>query len=121
MNGLTWQRARAAWWVLGAIVVARAQIRRSGIEGLAVRPAPQTPHEARSWAQTLVRVLARNCLTRSAVRQAWYAGQGRPVDLVVGVTPPSVAFRAHAWLEIDDPAAWADYCELARRAPRLSG
>ena len=36
--------------------------------------------------------------------QRWEAGQGVPVELVVGVTAPGPGFRAHAWLTTDADA-----------------
>jgi hypothetical protein len=46
------------------------------------------------------------------VLQAWHAAQGRPRDLVIGVTAPSAGFQAHAWLDGENPGAFE---ELLRR------
>jgi hypothetical protein len=111
-------RGRAAWWALRATAIARGQLGRGGVDALDIPPAPPTPAEARTWAQHVVRLCAKNCLVRAAVRQAWYAGQGREVDIVIGVTSPSEGFRAHAWLAIDPPQTYEGYEELARRPAR---
>lgn len=59
------------------------------------------------------------CLVESAVRQAWWAGQGVDRDLVIGVNPSGDVFEAHAWLEGDRPPAEAGFTEITRRpAPR---
>lgn len=112
------ERVRAGWWAVRATGIARSQIRRAGVEALDVPPAPMTPAEAKGLARLAVCTLARNCLVQAAVRQAWYAGQGVSVDLVVGVTPPSDGFRAHAWLAIDPPDTFEGYEELLRRPSR---
>jgi hypothetical protein len=38
------------------------------------------------------------CLERSLVLQRWLASQGRPTEVVIGVSAPGEAFAAHAWL-----------------------
>jgi Transglutaminase-like superfamily len=57
------------------------------------------------------------CLVNSIVLQSWYAAHGEPRDLIVGVTEPGDAFKAHAWLEGDSPHGDGPFLELLRRPP----
>lgn len=108
-------KLRAAWWALRAARAARRRLARGGLDALALPPVPPLPHGAAAGIDLALRLGVRNCLVRSAVRQAWYAARGREHDLVIGVTTPSSGFRAHAWLDGDPPEASEGYVELTRR------
>ena len=47
--------------------------------------------------------------------QAWHAAHGEPRDVIVGVTAPGAEFRAHAWLDGEEPCAGDRFAELTRR------
>jgi hypothetical protein len=52
------------------------------------------------------------------VLQRWRAAQGDPRDVVVGVFGSGDDFRAHAWLEDEEPAGdESAYRELVRIRP----
>ena len=57
------------------------------------------------------------CLVRSLVLQQWLADHDEPVDLIIGVTPPSQGFRAHAWLDRPNEEGTEGYTELHRLPP----
>lgn len=106
---------RAAGWTALAVVRARRQLRGGGLDRLSLRPAPfLTPAAVRGVLGVLRRTRSA-CLVRSSVLQAWYAGQGERRDLVVGVTPPSGGFRAHAWLDGEAGCPDGQFTELLRR------
>ena len=108
-------KLRAAWWALRGARAARRQLAEAGLDALVLPPVPPLPHGAAAGVDLALRLGIRNCLVRSAVRQAWYAAHGREYDLVIGVTTPSKGFRAHAWLEVDPPEASDGFEELLRR------
>jgi hypothetical protein len=52
------------------------------------------------------------------ILQRWRAAQGDPRDVVVGVLGPGDRFRAHAWLDDEEPTENEDaYRELVRIHP----
>lgn len=104
------QAARTAAWTLLAL-----RRTRSALAGAGQPTTLPTPPKAPSAHPVVLRVLGlgrARCLSRSAVRQAWLAGQGDPRDLIIGVTAPSTGFRAHAWLDGDRDGA--GFTELSR-------
>ena len=105
--------ARAAGWATRALLRARRQLRKGGVDALAVPPPPALPRDAWRGVNAIVGRVDPTCLERAAVRQRWYAAHGDERDLVIGVTSPSGGFKAHAWLEGDEAAA--EYHELTRR------
>jgi hypothetical protein len=94
-------RLGAAWWALRAVRAARRALANGGLDALVLPPVPALPYSAKGAVTVTLRLSARNCLVRSAVRQAWYAAHGREYDLIIGVTAPARGFKAHAWLEGD--------------------
>ena len=106
---------RAASWAVGAARQARRVLSEGGLDDLVLAPPPPLPARAGRGVSLAVRVVARNCLVRAAVRQAWYAAHGRPIDLVIGVTAPAEGFKAHAWLDGDPDGEAAGFRELTRR------
>ncbi len=108
---------RAAWWTLRAVRAARRQLRSGSFDSLALPAVPETPLFAERGMTSMLRRLQTTCLEQVVVRQAWYAAQGSPRDLVIGVTAPSSGFEAHAWLDGDLPDHQEGFQELLRRAP----
>ncbi len=107
---------RGALWAARRLRRPRAR-RHAGQVELAFAPPP--PRERARGAAAgrgvyaVVRRASPTCLERAVVLQLWEAAQGRRRDVVVGVSAPSVGFRAHAWLEGEPDD---DYEELFRRA-----
>lgn len=85
-------------------------------------PPPRVADGARDGAQAALALLGATCLRQAVVLQRWDAAHGRPRDLVIGVTAPGgrapgeEGFRAHAWLDGDDPCHAAGFAELTRVA-----
>ncbi len=112
-----WEAVRTAAWTARALRRTRSSLARTG-HLTALPGAPKAP-SARPVVLLVLGAGRAKCLSRSAVRQAWLAAQGDPRDLVVGVTAPSTAFRAHAWLDGDPDGA--GFTELSRSpAPTAS-
>jgi hypothetical protein len=57
---------------------------------------------------------------RALILQAWFAAQGDPREVVIGVTPPSKGFKAHAWIAGEAPCHDENFTELTRW-PQTSG
>ena len=106
---------RAAWWAARALVRARRQLKRGGIDAVTLPRPPDLPRDAWRGVNAVVRRVDPTCLERAIVRQRWYAAHGDRRDLVIGVTPPATGFKAHAWLEGDDPGTIEGLRELTRR------
>jgi hypothetical protein len=103
---------RAAFWALRAVGTARRQLRRDGLNRIELPSPPRVPESASRGVQAALRRQPATCLERALVLQRWYAAQGRPHDVVIGVAGSSETFEAHAWLEGEDPGR--DYLELSR-------
>ena len=111
---MVWRLVRLAAWTLRARLRARGQVRTEGLAGLHIGPpAPDSP-DATRVVRLVLRLTRANCLARSVVLQQWYGSRGHPHDVVIGVTPPSRGFRAHAWLERPGQLTRSDYAEIAR-------
>ena len=106
---------RAAWWTFRAARSARRQIAAGRFDAVRLPPVPVLPPEAARGVAAVLRRRDDTCLVRATVRQRWWAAQGSPRDLVIGVTPPSSGFLAHAWLEGDPPCHDATFHELRRQ------
>ena len=66
----------------------------------------------------MLRRLPTTCLERAMIEQRWQAANGNPRDVLVAVRGPAAGFRAHAWLEGDEPPAdESGYRELLRIQP----
>lgn len=113
MNGIA--TVRAGWWTLLAIERARRQLRRGGAGAFHVKPPPKLPPEAEKGVHVVLRFRRHTCLVRAVVRQQWFASQGSPRDIVIGVTAPNSEFQAHAWLDGDPPCHSEGFEELVRR------
>lgn len=77
-------------------------------------PAPSLGVNVFRGPRIVLRLLRATCLERSLIMQRWLADNGEPVDLVIGVSPPSQGFTAHAWLDADGDRAGAGYTEIER-------
>jgi hypothetical protein len=107
---------RAAWWAWRAARRADRSLRDGGLDGaLAVRPPPRLPAAAERGVRAALRRTEDTCLVESIVLQRWYAAHGEPRDLIVGVSDPTDEFRAHAWLDGEEPHADGPFHELLRR------
>lgn len=105
---------RALLWTARALHSTRRQVRRH--LAVVVVPAPRRPVAVHTrWVRAVVRRTPTTCLVQALVLQRWQLGLGDPRDVVVGVTPPSRGFRAHAWL--DGTPAGGDFQELRRIPP----
>jgi transglutaminase superfamily protein len=72
------------------------------------------PAESERGVHAVLRRVPATCLHRAAVLQAWHAAHGQPRDLVIGVSPPSKGFTAHAWLAGESSTQQVDLEELLR-------
>jgi len=106
---------RGAAWAWFASVAVRRQLRTRRLEGVRVPPPPRLAPGATRGVLAMLRRRRDTCLVQASIRQAWFAAQGEPRDLILGVTPPSAGFRAHAWLAGDAEDGAGDYTELSRR------
>jgi hypothetical protein len=106
---------RAGWWTFRASRSARRQLRDTSFEVVDLPPVPPLPSSAELGVLAVLRLRRERCLVQATIRQAWFAAQGSPRDLVIGVTAPSGGFRAHAWLDGDPPCHEAGFQELVRR------
>jgi len=104
-------------WAVVAVIRARRELRRQGLEAVAVASPPALPPHAVRGVGFVLRARPSTCLERALVLQAWHAAHGSPRAIVIGVAGSSRAFRAHAWLEGELPGT-ADYEELVRLPPR---
>jgi hypothetical protein len=108
----------AAWWALRASWRTRWRLRRGGLDAALYPSAPpDRPAEAERGVRAALRRRGDTCLVSSIVLQSWYAAHGDPRDLIVGVTEPGDAFKAHAWLDGDSPHGDGPFLELLRRPP----
>ena len=105
---------RGAWWALGAVRSVRRQLRRRAPHAVRV-PAPPAPTPgAGRGVGAVLRCVSPSCLECALVMQRWLGAMGTPRAVVIGVTAPGPAFRAHAWLD-GEPAP--GFSELTRIEP----
>jgi hypothetical protein len=110
---------RAALWTLRAARSVRKQLGAGQPMPQRLPAVPRVPATAERGMKGVLTRREDTCLVRALVRQAWFAAHGSPRDLVIGVTPPSAGFRAHAWLDGDPPCHDEGYHELVRRPANL--
>ena len=106
---------RAAAWTLRAVRVAQRTYAQPGVRDVTLPAVPDLPPGAVRGVNAVLHRTGQRCLVRATVRQAWQAAHGDPRELVIGVTPPSAGFKAHAWLDGDPPCHAEGYTELLRR------
>lgn len=109
---------RAALWAARSVRRARRELRRSGYEGITLPLVPALPESASRGVNAVLRRLPATCLERAVVLQRWRAAQGDPRDVVVGVRGTRANFRAHAWLDDEQPRVdIGEFRELVRLRP----
>ena len=114
----TVRELRAALWAARSVRRARRQLRRTGYEGLTLPSVPDLPESASRGVNAVLRRLPATCLERAVVLQRWRAAHGDPRDVVVGVSGPRADFRAHAWLDDEQPRVdVGEFRELVRLRP----
>jgi Transglutaminase-like superfamily len=106
---------RAAWWTLRAVRRASRQLSDGRLDSVALPRPPLLPASAERGVNGTLRRSKAKCLVQALVRQSWFAAQGLPRDLIVGVTSPGAGFGAHAWLDGDPECHDGDFYELLRR------
>jgi Transglutaminase-like superfamily len=113
------REALGAFWALRAVCSARRQLRSTGHAGIVLPPVPRRPEAAARGVRVVLRRLPATCLERAVILQRWRAAQGDPHDVVVGVLGPGEGFRAHAWLDDEEPVLvdGEQYRELLRIRP----
>lgn len=109
---------RAAWWAQRAARRVRRDLAAGDLDHLAVLQPPPLPGACRARVMAVLGLRRDTCLIRAAVLQEWDAGQGRPRDLIIGVSAPGPGFRAHAWLDGDPEGADDGLDEFTRRPYR---
>lgn len=115
---LTRDELRGLVWALRSVRAARRQLRRTGLTGIVLPPLPSRPAAAARGVRIVLRRLPATCLERAVILQRWRASQGDRRDVVVGVLGAGDSFRAHAWLEDEEPSeAEEAYRELVRIEP----
>jgi hypothetical protein len=105
---------RAAWWTLVALRSVRGQLRAGRLHDIVLPAPPSVPNGAVRGVEAVLRRRRNSCLERAMLLQHWHATQGRPLDVLVGVTG-SDGFVAHAWLEDEPPPS--RFAELFRVSP----
>lgn len=108
------------WWALRAWWRCRRQLRRGGLQAVTLPVPPANRPGAHNGIQRTLTVVRASCLERSLVRQRWFAAQGRPCDIVIGIRGPVADFGAHAWLD-GDPEDTDVFTELKRWPPPREG
>lgn len=108
-----------AAWVLRCLWLLRGHRPNAVLHGgLDLPPPPRAGSRADAAVAAVLRASRATCLRAALVRQRWEAAQGRDREVVIGVTAPSRGFRAHAWLDGDDPCHHEGFEELLRVGPR---
>jgi transglutaminase superfamily protein len=105
---------RAALWTLRALRATRIELRRGRIDGIRIPSPPPLPKSATRGVNAVLRRRPNSCLERSLILQRWVGASGNAPDVIVGVSGPSGAFRAHAWLEGELDGTDQPFHELLR-------
>ncbi len=108
---------RAALWTFFALGRLRRHLRRGGLATARVAPPRTFSSGATRGVTGILRRRKATCLERALVLQRWYAVQGNPRNVIIGVKAPSEGFAAHAWLEGDPAETGAPFRELHRLPP----
>jgi|SRR5579884_2211632 len=106
----------AAWAAIELERLRRA-LRRGGVAAAVVHSPSAAPARGTRGVHAILRRRRATCLERSLILQQWYAAQGAPRDVVIGVTAPAEGFAAHAWLDGDPAEAGSAFREIHRLAP----
>jgi hypothetical protein len=114
----TWDDLRGMVWAVRAFRSVRRQLRRTGYLGIVLPPLPHRVEASARGVRFVLRRLPTTCLERAMIEQRWQAAHGNPRDVLVAVRGPAGSFRAHAWLEGDEPSEDEfGYRELLRIQP----
>jgi hypothetical protein len=108
---------RAAWWTWRTLPRLRGQLSAGKLERVSVTPPPRVPAHAVRGVEAVLRRRENSCLERAILLQRWHVAHGDALDVVIGVTPPGDAFRAHAWLANEPAADPSEFAELFRLKP----
>lgn len=109
---------RGAWWALRSLRIVRRQLPTKRLDEVEVPAPPVVSEPARNAVTAILRVRKATCLEQAFLQQRWASAKGIDKEVVIGVTAPSSGFRAHAWLEGDDPCHSYDFVEIRRQAAR---
>lgn len=105
-------------WAIRAVRSVRRQLRRTGYVGIVLPALPRSPVAAERGVAIVLRRLPATCLERAMIAQRWRAAKGDRRAVVVGVHGSGDRFRAHAWLDGDEPPhEETPYRELLRIEP----
>jgi hypothetical protein len=113
--------ARATAWAVRARYRAFRSVRRGEVTVNQVPAAPALGQGARPAVTAILLLTGSRCLSRSLVMQRWHEAQGDTFDVVLGVTPPSAGFKAHAWLQAPAASAPENGFTEIRRIPGRTG
>jgi hypothetical protein len=111
------QALRAACWATSALTHARRALARRELDEIVLAPPPRLPLAAERGVHAVLRRRSATCLERSLVLQRWRAAHGQRRDVVIGVSGAVADFRAHAWLDGEEPPPDARFDELVRMRP----
>ena len=115
---LTYDELRGVVWALRSVRAARHQLRRTGYQAISLPRVPSRPEASARGVRIVLDRLPATCLERAVILQRWRASLGDPRDVVVGVVGTGEEFRAHAWLDDEQPADDVTaYRELVRIHP----
>jgi hypothetical protein len=105
---------RAALWTQRTLRRARRRLAAGRVSDIVLPPPPELPASARRGVEAILRRRRYTCLEAALVRQCWLAAHGLPSEIVIGVSPRSERFIAHAWIDGEEAAASEQFSELAR-------
>ena len=109
-------KVRAAAWSRRAARAAKAQVQHADDLPTVTLPAPPSLEpKAIGGVRWALRLSRHTCLIESLVLQEWHRAQGDPRDLIIGVQGSADDFKAHAWLDGEEPSAEVEFVELLRR------
>ena len=112
----TQAKLRAALWSRRAARAAKSQVGQGDdlLDVTLPSPPPLEPKAIRG-VRLAFRLSRDSCLIESLVLQEWHRAHGTNRDLIVGVGGSAEDFKAHAWLDGEEPSAEAEFVELLRR------
>jgi hypothetical protein len=101
-------------WAAVSVSQVRKQLANGRAGDALVKPPPRWALGGERGLVLAFRAMRPTCLESALVRQCWYAKHGEIRDVIIGVTSPQNAFRAHAWLDGEDDTEGAGFTELTR-------
>lgn len=115
MKRVTPDELRAALWGLRSARLTKRQLVKGGLQADIQLPAvPTVPRTAERGVKGVLRRIDATCLVRAIVLQRFRARFGESVDVIVGVTAPRTGFKAHAWLDGEEPCHDEGFAEMVR-------